>query len=110
MERNSHFTTRAITPTWRLMRAIDLSVVFFWLAVVCAVLVFLGTTSYAAARKNRRLYERMQMSNAEMEAVERRNEQLEKECDALENDPVHIERLMRKHKKMTGEGEVIIEE
>jgi len=98
-------TLRASDPR----RLLDLGSWGFWALVVLGISVFLGTTSAAAWRKNARLHEQVAALDGQVRAAEETNRKLEAEKQALTDDPVYLERVVRREFRRLGPDEWVID-
>lgn len=81
---------------------------YFWYFIVCAIIVFLFTTSILAYIKNSHLKNYVVSINNEIINIQKENIYLEKQIYSMLNDPVYRESIIRKELKMGKTGEIII--
>ncbi len=92
-----------------LVRALDLGHTAFWGLALSGILVFLGATWSSARARSREAERRVVALRREVEEAKRLNESLAAEKDGLTNDPVHLERMLRRKFHMMAADEVKVE-
>ncbi len=81
---------------------------YFWHFVCGAIIIFLVTSSLSAYIKNNRLENYIKTLNNEITAIKNDNVSLERQVDAISNDPVYREFVIRRELKLGLPGEMII--
>ena len=81
---------------------------YFWHFVFGAIIIFLVVSSLAAYIKNNRLDNYIKTLNNEIAAIKNDNVSLARQVNAISNDPVYREAVIRKELKLGLPGEMII--
>ncbi|MBI5366412.1 MAG: septum formation initiator family protein [Planctomycetes bacterium] len=98
------------TSRWKGIREVaEVGGFVFWVFACLVMSVVFVTGAYAGYEKNRKIAAQMDALEAEIARLRARNDALRREAEALTNDPVHIERLVRRHFKMMRDDEHALE-
>ena len=81
---------------------------YFWHFIFGVIVMFLVTSSLEAYIKNNRLENYIRTLNNEIAAIRIDNVSLERQVNAISNDPVYREAVIRKELKLGLPGEMII--
>lgn len=104
------FATERTTSRWRGIReVVEIGGFVFWVFACLAISVFFVTSAYAGYQKNKKITAQMESLEDEIERLRAKNGAMRREAEALTSDPVHIERLLRKHFKVMRDEEFAIE-
>ncbi|MBI4712053.1 MAG: septum formation initiator family protein [Planctomycetes bacterium] len=78
----------------------------FWGVITGIIILFLLVTTFSAYLKNRKLQNYAVNLTKEIHTIQQESVRLERETNALTNDPVYIEMLIREQLKMSRPNEV----
>ena len=81
---------------------------YFWHFVFGAIIIFLITSSFSAYIKNNRLANYIRTLDNEIAAINTENISLARQVNAISNDPVYREAVIRRELKLGLPGEMII--
>ncbi|MBI3271537.1 MAG: septum formation initiator family protein [Planctomycetes bacterium] len=95
---------------WRGIReVVEVGGFVFWIFACLAISAFFLASGYAGWQKNKKIDAQKVALEQEIERLQARNLALRREGEALTSDPVHVERLLRKHFKMMRDDEWVVE-
>lgn len=99
-----------VRRTWfaRLGDTFETGGLMLWILVLIVAMVFLVSISISAYKKNQELDRTVADLERQLREQEGRNESLRREKQALEQDPVYIERILRKDLRMIRDGERVV--